>query len=390
MGLTPMLSERYYLLAQIDTSAIVHNCRILRELIPAKCRLCPVVKCNAYGHGVEIVLPALRSADVKMVCVAAIDEAQKVRELGWDRPILLLGAEFSVYSGKQKKELAHWIVENDVRITATNKDDIEALCTAAKSAKKPAIIHVMLETGMGRMGLGEDKLIELISEIRDNKHIGIEGLYTHLATADEADKSYARYQLQRFETFVKHLRADGLNIPIVHAANSGATIDLPESHFDMVRPGISIYGCHSSPAMHNKPDLRLAMKVVSFLALVKNVPAGSRIGYGCTYKASDDMLIGLVPIGYGDGYDRRLSNAGKMTIAGHSVPVVGRVSMDLTTVNLTGLVHKGLKASVGQEVTVIDNVRGAPNSVESLAAVLETVPNEIVTRLGPRIRRVPV
>lgn len=383
-----MNSKHKYLLAQIDPAAIIYNCGIIRGLIPAGCRLCPAVKCNAYGHGIEIVLPALRSADAEMLCISAIREAQQVLELKWNHPILLLGSEFSIYSGKQKRELARWIVKNQIRITVTNKNDIEALSAAAESLKTPAVIHVMLDTGMSRMGLGEEKLLELINGLKDNKNIVIEGLYTHLATADEADKTFADYQLQRFKKFIERLSDAELRIPIIHAANSSATIDLLDSSFDMVRPGISIYGCHSSIQMRNKPDLKLAMKVISFLTLVKSIPAGSYIGYGCTYKASKDMLIGLVPIGYGDGYDRRLSNVGKMTVAGQLVPVVGRVSMDLTVVDLSELEHKGIKVSAGQEVIVIDNVRTAPNSIESIALTLGTIPNEIMTRLGPRIQRV--
>jgi len=384
-----MSSERHYLTAEIDLSAIVHNCRVIRDISGGR-QLCPAVKCNAYGHGIEVVLPALKSADVEMVCVASIQEAMQLKDLQWERPILLLCPEFSIYSGKQKSELAHWIVENQIRITATSKADIDALSAAAKSLDKPAIIHLMLDSGMGRMGLDEQRLSQLITEIRADNCIRIEGLYTHFAMADEADKSFTDYQLQRFKTFLKQLETTGLRIPIIHAANSAAAIDLPDSGFDMVRPGISVYGYHPGAQMHNKPDLKPAMKVVSFLTLVKNVSAGSCLGYGCTYKAVDDMIIGLVPIGYGDGYDRRLSNKGKMTIAGRPVSVVGRVSMDQTIVDLTELSQSGLNITAGQEVTVIDNVREAANSVESLAVGLQTIPYEIVTRLGPRIVRVAI
>ncbi len=385
-----MSSGRYYLSAQIDTSAIVHNCGVLRGLVPAGCRLCAVVKCNAYGHGAEVVLPALKSEGVEMLCVATIDEAQQLKRFGWQRPVLLSGSEFSIYSGKQKDELARWIVDNQIRITLMNKGDVEALCAAARSVQKPAIVHLKLDSGMSRMGLGEQGLGELINEIKGIDEITIEGLYTHLATADQADKSYAHYQLQRFRKFVEKLQVSGLQIPVIHAANSAAAIDIADSYFDMIRPGISIYGCYPSPYVHGRVDLKPAMKLVSFLTLVKDIPAGSYIGYGCTYKASDDMTIGVVPIGYGDGYSRRLSNIGKMIIAGHLVPVVGRVSMDLTTVDLSGLVGKGIKLSAGQEVTVIDNVRDSPNSIESIAAKLETIPYDIVTNLGQRIIRVPV
>ena len=379
-----------YLFAQIDISAIVNNCGIFRKLIPRKCRLCVAVKCNAYGHGIDVVLAALKAADVEMLCVAAISEAQQLRELGWKRPILLLGSEFSIYHGREKAELACWIVQNDVRITVMDETDMDELHKAAVSVKKPAIIHVKLDTGMNRMGLTESRFLELIHNIRARENVFIEGLYTHLATADEPDKTYADYQIQKLRAFVDRLQATDLHIPIIHTANSAAAVGVPGSHFDMIRPGISVYGYHCSPQMRNKPDFKPAMKVISYLTVIKHIPAGSYVGYGRTYQASSDMLIGLVSIGYGDGYDRRLSNVGKMTIHGHFVPVIGRVSMDYTTVDLSELVHKGLKVSVGEEVTVIDNDRNAPNSVEAIATQLQTIPYEIVTKLGPRILRVPL
>ena len=378
------------LVAQVDLSAIVHNCSLIRQLIPPKCRLCVVVKCNAYGLGVDIVLPVLKSANVEMLAVATIDEASQVIELGWNRSVLILGSQFSTYQGKDKHQIADWIVENQIRITVVDASDIEALAAAAQRLGKEAIIHVMLDSGMSRMGLDEQSLLSLIDKAGDSAHITIEGLYTHLASADEHDKSYADYQLQRFKSFIENLEKDRLHIPIIHAANSAATMDLPESHFDMVRVGISIYGYHPSQQIQHKPDLKPAMRLVSCLNLVKRVTAGSSIGYGRTYRAADDMLIGLVPIGYADGYDRKLSNQATMTVVDHLVGVVGRVSMDQTLIDLSSLTADGIEVSVGQEVIVIDNIAGMPNSVESLADQLGTIPYEIITRLGPRIVRVPL
>jgi len=201
-------------------------------------------------------------------------------------------------------------------------------------------------------------------------------------------QGFAHRQLDCFAAFVDELRGKGINIPLLHCANSGAAIDIPESHFDMIRPGISVYGYHSCEQMHNKPDLRPAMEVVGFLTLVKRIPRGSLVGYGCTYRAETDMTIGIVPIGYADGYDRRLSNTGMMSVEGRMAPVIGRVSMDQTIVDLTRLTADGTTVAPGHEVIVIDNVREQPNSVESLARVLGTIPNEIVTGLTSRIKRV--
>ncbi len=379
-----------HLIARIDLSAIVHNCRIIRQRISPACRICVAIKSNAYGHGVEVVLPGLVQADIEMLCVATMGEADQLLTLNWRRPILLLGSEISIYQGKEKTERAQWIVENEIWTTVTNKRDVEALASAARQLKKQALIHYKLDTGMSRMGLGAEELFALMEDNQANPYLKVEGLYTHLATADEADKSFALAQLKQFVGFVERLHRQGMPVPVLHAANSAATIDLPQSHFDMVRPGISIYGYHSSVHMQNKPDLQPAMKIVSYITLIKRVRAKSYIGYGRTYQAAQDMLTAVVPIGYCDFYDRRLSNTAQVMIAGRLAPIVGRISMDQTIVDITQLEREGVNVSVGQEVVVVDNRRDRPNSIESLARQLGTIPNEILTKINHRVARAPV
>ncbi len=379
-----------YLVAQIDLSAVVHNCNILRKFASEKCKMCVAVKCNAYGHGIDVVLPALKTANVDMLAVAAIPEAMQLRELGWDLPILLLGSEFSIYAGRQKDEIAEWLVANQVRITAMYKEDLETLDAAAKQLGKKAIVHLMLDSGMGRMGLDEQKVLQLIDAINGRNSIDIEGLYTHLSTADSPDKTFSRYQLKRFDDFITKIKSSGLNIPLIHAANTPATIDLKQSHYDMLRTGIAVYGYQPGTQMFNKPNLKPVMKLVSYLYAVKQIKKGGYAGYGNTWQATEDTTVGLVPVGYGDGYDRRLSNKGKMKIAGTLVPVVGRVSMDQTILDLTPLLREQIDVCPGMEVTVIDNDPKAPNSIESIADQLQTIPYEIITKLGSRIKRVPL
>lgn len=382
-----MNDKSNYLTALIDTSAIIGNCEVLRQCAPKNSRICAAVKCNAYGHGVEIVTEALARANVDMLAVATISEAQQLRQLRWHKPILLLGSEFSIYQAKQKEEIAQWLIENDVRVTAMSKTDIESLAGAAKHVNKKAFLHLMLDTGMSRMGLDEQQLTELIDYIKDRREIQIEGLYTHFSTADETDKTFSNYQLKRFDDFIDSIKKSGLNIPIVHAANSAATIDLPQSHYDMIRPGISVYGYQPGSQMHNKADLKPALKLVSYLVLVKKITKGTFAGYGNTWQADKDTTIGLVPIGYGDGYNRALSNCGIMTVAGEDAPVVGRVSMDMTIIDLGPAIQAGAKVFPGQEVVIIDNNPAATNTVETIAEKLGTIPYEIVTRLGHRISR---
>lgn len=384
------MSLHYPIIARIDTAAIRHNCGIIKNLLPAECRFGSVVKCNAYGHGIDIVLPVLQSEDVQMLCVATLKEACELRKLGWNGLLLLLMPELGIYEGEDKQDVARLIVEKDIRITCVSTADLDALEEASRSLNKPAYAHLMLDTGMSRMGLFEEELMELVADIGNRDNIIIEGLYTHFTASHAADKSSALGQIRRFRAFQDRLEDMGVNIPIIHTANTGAVLDLPGSCFSMVRPGIALYGYFSDDGLQNRPDLRPAMRLVSFLTLVKKIPAGSSVGYGGTYKAGRDMTIGLVPIGYGDGYDRRLSNSGTMTLGGHKVPVIGRISMDQTIVDLSEPIANGIDVRPGTEITVIDNKREAVNSVESIAKQIDTVPYEVVTHLGDRILRVAV
>ena len=350
--------------------------------------MCVAIKANAYGHGVEIVLPVMETCGIEMLGVACIEEACGASRLGWKRPILIFGSEFSVYSESDTAQIAETLVENEIRITATRKQDLAVLSQAAIKLDKPARIHVDLDTGMCRMGLLKAELWELIEYARTRPRIDLEGIYTHFATADAADKTFALKQLAAFNRFLDRLKTAGIEIPIVHAANSGACVDLPNAHFTMVRPGISVYGYRAGEEMRRKPDLRPALKLISFLTLVKTIPAGSFVGYGCTFQAKRETTIGLVPIGYADGYFRELSNRGTMLLAGKSIPVIGRVSMDQTIVDLTDLVSEDLAPQPGDEVIIYDNRRESPNSVESVAALLNTIPYVVTTTLGRRVKRV--
>jgi len=374
--------------AYIDVAALEHNCRVLRSMIPPGCRLSVAAKANGYGHGIGLALPAFEAAGVSMLLTATIQEACELRLLGWARPILVLGSELSLYGPSERREIAEWLVRHDVRVTLTREEDIPALAAAARLAQQPARVHLKFDTGMSRMGVAEAAGLGLVARLAGDPLVQLEGVYTHFATADEYDKTFANEQLERFRRLLAELRTRRIAVPLIHAANSAALIDLPESHFDLVRPGIAVYGYQPSSEMHHQPDLRPAMKLVSRLTLVKRLPAGSAVGYGGTFRTERDTLTGIVPIGYADGYDRRFSNRAKMLIAGRAVPVIGRVSMDQTIVDLTDFERTGGEPQPGTEVVVIDNRRASPNSVEALAALLQTVPNEIVTRIGPRVQRI--
>ncbi len=382
----------HYLEARISKDRLVHNCNLLRD-IARGAKLCVAIKANAYGHGVKECLGAFEQANVDMLAVACIEEAIELRTLKWNKPILILGSEFSIYQGKYQQEIAEVIISQDFRITATRKCDIDVLAYQAERLNSKAKVHLMYDSGMSRMGLREREFFELIEYLLTKETISLEGIYTHFASSDAYDKTFAKQQLEDFSRLVDKIKKEmHIDVPIVHASNSGASIDLPDARFDMIRPGISVYGYHSSVEMRNKPDLKPAMKLVGYLTFIKHIPKGSYIGYGCTYRAERDMTIGIVPIGYADGYFRELSNRGKMLINRKLVPVVGRVSMDQTIVDLTEISanRNNDNVNVGDEVVIISDDRNSENSVEKLAEMLATIPNVIVTAIGKRVKRISI
>jgi alanine racemase len=351
------------IVAEVNRAAVRHNVALLRDAVGPGVRVCPVVKANAYGHDVRCVLPAIRDAGVTIVAVATLEEAVELRRLKWAEA-----------------------VRRNVTCTVLAVDEAEALGAAARDAGTVAKVHVKLDTGMGRAGRSAQTAADLIAALRAVGGIVIEGVYTHFATADEADLSFVDEQLAAF-----HDATAGLGVPVRHAANSAAVFRLPASHFELVRPGLSVYGYWPNPAVEPPVPLRPTMRVVSWLTDVKRLPPGHSVGYGRTFVTRRDSVIGLVPIGYEDGYLRRLSNRAVMIVragtadAAH-VPVVGRVSMDQTVVDVTEV----REPRAGEPVVVIDDDPAAPNSVRALARLMDTIPYEVTCGLGRRIRRVAV
>lgn len=382
--------NRHHLVAEINLGALAHNLKTLRSRMEADCQMCVAIKADAYGHGAELVLPVLESEGVEMVGVATVEEAQETRSLGWGRSILLMGSELHGYREEQKREAAAWLARNQVSTTVSTLEDLETLSEAAQASNETIRVHIMLDTGMTREGSYEEEAHSLVAQSRENDSVLLEGLYTHFATADEEDKSFTHEQFERFARFLDEVKAAGTAIPLIHAANSPAMIDVPRVHLNMVRPGVSVFGCHASHAMQERPALLPVMRLTSFLSLVKEIPAGSRVGYGATHHAKEATTIGVVPVGYADGYDRRLSNQAVMRVGEHIVPVIGRINMDQTVLDLGAMIRAGEQPRPGQEVVVIDDRPASPNNIETLAKTLQTVPHEIMTSVHGRVRRVPV
>ncbi|NQU76221.1 MAG: alanine racemase [Planctomycetes bacterium] len=372
-----------YLRKEISPSAVRHNLKLLRNCLTPGTKLCAVVKCDCYGHGLDQLLDTIADC-ADCLAVATLHEAVDLRRRGYKSDILAFfppGAY--VGDGEDRASLAEFIAHG-ITLTLTAIDDVAVVAEAAARTAVQARVHVMIDTGMTRGGIMPADAARLFDAVRAKQAIRVTGMYTHFATADEAEKDFTREQLRRFLAAVD--TCGGRAGLTLHAANSAATIDLPDTHLDMVRPGISLYGCQPSEHMRNVLALRPAMRVVGRLMEIKDVPPGTRCGYGLTYRFDRPSRVGLVPIGYGDGYFRCLSNRATMRIGRRYVPVRGMLSMDQTIVDLT----ETPEVKVGQEVEIISNDPAAPNSVENLVRLAGMIPYELTSRLGRRVRPVSV
>ncbi|MEN7973726.1 MAG: alanine racemase [Verrucomicrobiota bacterium] len=364
-----------YLTASISASAVRHNIAVLRGLISPGVKLCPVVKDDCYGHGMDVLYPVMAEL-VDGFAVASPTAALALRQRGYNGFILcFLSAYFDDY------EIQDELVRQGITQTIMSKSALSTIHASAVRVGKPALVHLKVDTGMGRLGVPARQAVDMVATIRNTSGVELTGIYTHFATADEADKSAALKQLELFKT-VWPVNGSVLH----HAANSAAMIDLPETHFEMVRPGIAVYGCHPSNQMNNRINLKPCMSVKAKLIAVKHIAEGSRSGYGLTYEYARDSRVGVVPIGYGDGYFRNLSNKAVVKINGMDAPVRGRVSMDQMTVDITDIPA----VQVGDEVEIISSDSAAPNSVENLARLAGTIPYEITCHLGHNMRHVLV
>ena len=372
-----------HLTAEISVSAVRHNLRLLRGCVGADVRICPAVKADCYGHGLELLWPVIAEESDAMA-VAGAAEALELRELGYAGELLMFFTPCSLPAGEASGGTLKELMRRNVTLTVVSSTDVEAAVRAAGELGIESPVHIKIDTGMGRSGVGHNAAGELITRVRRERSLRLTGLYTHFATADESDKRRALTQLENFHGAVDTCLGD--EDLTIHAANSAAAIDLPVSHFDMIRPGIAVYGYQPSGEMHNVLPLRPCLRLTSLLMQIKDLSPGSSVGYGLTHTFDRAARVGLVPVGYADGYPRGLSGKVSMRIGEVDVPVCGRVSMDQVIVDLTEVPS----ARIGDEVEVISPDPSAPHSVENLARLAGTIPYEITCGLGRRVRRTAV
>ncbi|MCU0597657.1 MAG: alanine racemase [Desulfobacterales bacterium] len=376
--------------AEIDLAAVSHNVGQLKKLLRPECLLMAVVKANAYGHGmIEVSGRALKEG-ADFLGVARISEAIRLREGYIDAPVLIFG-----YTDP---EYAATLINYDLTQTVYAFEHAKRLSDMARQLGGKIKIHLKVDTGMGRLGILPCELnppefqgkflgsaireVEMIARLPGIK---LEGIYTHFATADHPDKTFALRQFELFDLFIAEIKKCGIEIKIKHAANSAAIIEMPQTHMDMVRAGISVYGIYPSDSTdRTKISLKPVMALKSRVIHVKRVNAGFSVSYGAAARTGRPTAIATVAIGYADGFNRQLSSAGRMLVNGASAPVIGRVCMDQTMID----VGDAREALVGDEVVVIGTQGVQSIGVDEIAHKIHTISYEVLTGVSDRVQRI--
>jgi len=364
--------------AEIDLRALRYNLEGVRAQVGPDVRIMGIVKANAYGHGIVEVSSALVRFGIDYLGVGFVEEGIALRNAGISCPVLVLG-------GVLGKQISRFL-EHRLDITVSSLEiarQISAEVTRAGGAS-PAEVHLKIDTGMERIGVHSDNAARFIDEVARLGGIRIKGLYSHLATADERDKSFAFEQLRRFDAVVSAAARAGHRIPYIHIANSGAVLDMPQSYYNMVRPGIMLYGLYPSGECGRGVPLRPVLSLRSNVVFIKEVPPGTAVSYGRRHVTGRLTKIATIPVGYGDGYPRRLSNAGEVIIRGKKYPIVGTICMDQLMVDLgpEAPIH------VGDDVTLLGREGGTEIPAWEISAAAETIPYEILTGIAARVPRI--
>lgn len=363
--------------AEVDLGRIEHNVKQIKSLCENK-KIYGVVKADAYGHGALDIVQVLLKSGVTDLAVALITEALEIIKSGINVPILILGFTPLTF--------AEDILNNNIEQTVYDLEYAKKLSEIAQEKNKTAKIHIAVDTGMGRIGfLPNEKGMEAVRQISKLPNINIEGIFTHFSTADEADKTYSVEQLAKFNKFVDDLENEGIKINIKHASNSAGIMDLPEAHFNAVRPGIIMYGYYpSNEVIKERLDLKPALTLKTSVVHVKTLPKDMYISYGRKYKTDKERVIATLPIGYADGYTRALSNKGKVIVNGKLASIVGAVCMDQCMIDVTDVGT----VKVGDEVILLGEHGNTRFNADDLAELLDTINYEIICMIGRRVPRV--
>ncbi|MBQ2035941.1 MAG: alanine racemase, partial [Peptococcaceae bacterium] len=345
---------------EINLTDIAHNCRVAKSYAQEDTIVAAVVKANAYGHGAVEVSRACIEAGAGYLVVATMGEAVELREAGIEVPILILG-----WTPEESFEQA---ILHKIHVALYDLEEARKLNAKALSMGKKALGHLKIDTGMSRLGMQADETgLDTAAAILQMEGIAIEGMFTHFSKADESDKTFANLQIERFNRFTDELeRRTGVHIGLRHMGASAGVMDMPEGHYNMIRPGIMLYGYQPSDEMHHVADLKPALTWKARIGRAVWLPAGRLIGYNGTYELKRDTLVATIPVGYADGYNRLLGNSGYVICRGKKLPIIGKICMDYFMVDATEL--PDLKT--GDEVILLGEDQGVSITVPEMAKML--------------------
>jgi len=363
-------------IAEIDLRALAFNYRQIEKKIPRGTRILGVVKADAYGHGAVPVSLKLAQLGVEYLGVAMSDEGVRLREGGVKTPILLLGGIY--------REDVDWAFRYHLTPVVFQKESLHLLSREAARRKRKVRVHLKVDTGMGRLGVPISLWPAFLAELQRFPEIEIEGILSHYSMADETENPFTRKQWKAFQEAVAIGESMGVHFKYKHIANSAGLAAFPSWSGNLVRPGIILYGSYPSPAVRNLIKLKPVMTLKTRIGLLKRVPPGERISYGGTFVTRRESLIATLPIGYGDGYNRKLSNQGEVLIRGRRAPVVGRVCMDYIMADVTDIP----KVSLRDEAVLMGRQGRAQITPEEIAEKVDSISYEMLCLVGKRVPRV--
>ncbi|CDN43062.1 alanine racemase [Paenibacillus sp. P22] len=371
--------------AHISLDALAHNIAAFRSALPARMKMMASVKANAYGHGLIQVAREAEACGIDYLGVAFLDEALTIRRAGISAPILVLG-----YVPPEGLPAAR---RHDVSIALFREDVLEAAASLPEDDGRKLKVHIKVDTGMGRLGTladGSGAAERFIEKVLAIPQLQVDGVFTHFAKADEADKSYTLLQYERFAGIMHYVRSRSLPIPILHSANTAAGMDTPELGGDMLRLGIGMYGLYPSNEVEfGRVNLRPVLSLKTEVVHVKTVPPGWGVSYGTRFVADEDTRIGTLPVGYADGFSRMLTGKAEALLRGRRVPVVGTICMDQSMIALAAADNAGtFPVLPGEEVILIGSQGEERISAEEVADKLGTINYELTCMLAARVPRI--
>jgi len=357
---------------EVDLNAIEHNLKAIKSMVGSGTKILAIVKADAYGHGAARVAHTLEQNGADMLGVAFPGEGIELRKNNINIPILILNPVLS--------EQIEDVIQHSLGVTVNSLDIANEISVTAKKHHSNIRIHVEIDTGMGGAGVCPDKALPFIKALLLIENLEIEGVFTHFNSSEEKDKSFTHEQNSKFKGVLKQLENEKISIPLIHAANSAAILDIPDSHFNMVRPGLILYGIFPSNHVLRNIELKQAMSFKTRIINLKQLDPGSVIGYGGTFEILQQTTVATIPVGYKDGFSRRFSDLGEVLVHGKRVPIIGRVCMDRCFIDVTNLPD----VEIGSEVILLGNQGSETISIESSAKLIGTIPYEIVCNVGTK------